>query len=57
MFLLIFSFIIVFKENIGTYTSRNIALNAAKGSIIAFQDADDVSLPQRIEKQVFSDYS
>eukprot|EP01083_Nonionella_stella_P272320 923382_1 len=43
--------IIYNKENIGTYPSRNVALEASSGEIIAFQDADDVSLPRRIEEQ------
>ena len=36
----------------GTTLSRNLGIDSARGSIIAFQDGDDISLPTRIEKQV-----
>lgn len=39
-------------ENIGLTKSLNKGLKIAKGKYIARQDADDVSLPQRFEKQV-----
>lgn len=39
-------------ENRGITTSLNTALNKATGEFIARMDADDESLPQRIEKQV-----
>ncbi len=40
------------KENMGLTKSLNIAIRAAKGEFIARMDADDISLPQRFEKQV-----
>lgn len=39
-------------ENIGLTRSLNRGLAAARGELIARQDADDVSHPNRIEKQV-----
>jgi len=38
--------------NRGCYYVRNDALRIAKGTIIAIQDADDISLPDRLEKQL-----
>ena len=44
---------IIFNEkNNKTYYSRNIALQYCSGDFITFQDADDISLYDRIEKQV-----
>ena len=40
------------KYNEGVPFSRNKAFLAAKGEYIAIQDADDISLPHRFEKQV-----
>eukprot|EP01006_Ploeotia_vitrea_P055299 TRINITY_DN67984_c0_g1_i1.p1 TRINITY_DN67984_c0_g1~~TRINITY_DN67984_c0_g1_i1.p1 ORF type:complete len:756 (-),score=404.29 TRINITY_DN67984_c0_g1_i1:116-2383(-) len=40
------------RANLGAYTSRNEALRWARGDIIAFQDSDDWSTPDRIERQV-----
>jgi len=40
------------KKNIKQVVTRNILLQQAKGELIAFQDADDWSTPDRIEKQV-----
>ena len=39
-------------KNMGLTKSLNIAIKAAKGEFIARMDADDISLPQRFEKQV-----
>lgn len=39
-------------ENRGCYPARNAALAEARGSYLANQDADDLSLPDRLEKQV-----
>ncbi|BCW98659.1 MAG: hypothetical protein KatS3mg024_1486 [Armatimonadota bacterium] len=39
-------------ENSGPAVSRNRALQAAQGEYVAILDADDVALPQRLEKQV-----
>lgn len=40
------------EGNIGNYQSRNKALSIAKGKYIAVMDADDIALPDRLEKQV-----
>ncbi len=40
------------KENLGPYPSANIGLEYARGEFIARLDADDVSYPLRLEKQV-----
>ncbi|MCX5806895.1 MAG: glycosyltransferase [Proteobacteria bacterium] len=40
------------KENTGPARSSNIGLRMAKGRYIARMDADDISLPERLEKQV-----
>lgn len=39
-------------ENRGCYFVRNDALRASKGNYIAIQDADDLSLKDRLEKQM-----
>jgi glycosyltransferase involved in cell wall biosynthesis len=39
-------------NNSGPYVCRNKAITEASGSIIAFQDDDDVSHPQRLEFQL-----
>ena len=39
-------------ENMGMGESLNRALKIAKGDLIIRMDADDIMLPQRIEKQV-----
>ena len=39
------------KENLGVTKSLNIGLKAVKGKYIARMDADDVSAPNRLEKQ------
>lgn len=40
------------KENLGIAGNRNKAISLAKGEYIVWQDADDISVPTRIEKQV-----
>jgi glycosyltransferase involved in cell wall biosynthesis len=39
-------------ENHGNYYCRNIGIDKSKGKYIANMDSDDISLPNRIEKQV-----
>lgn len=39
------------EENLGLIKSLNKGLNLAKGDYIARQDADDISLPKRFDKQ------
>ncbi|MEP7146484.1 MAG: glycosyltransferase family A protein [bacterium] len=39
------------NANLGRVKSLNIALEKAKGKYIAIQDADDISLPERLKKQ------
>ena len=46
------TFLIKNETNLGLTKSLNIAINSAKGILIARNDADDVSNPHRIEKQV-----
>ena len=36
----------------GSAASRNVALQMARGELVAYQDADDVSCPRRLELQV-----
>ena len=40
------------EENIGLTKSLNRGLEMARGEYVARQDADDISLPERLEKQV-----
>ncbi|MGK3953415.1 glycosyltransferase family 2 protein [Microbacterium sp. I2] len=40
------------SENGGTYVARNTAIDQARGAYVTFQDADDWSHPQRIERQL-----
>ncbi|MDF5725064.1 MAG: glycosyltransferase [Rhizonema sp. PD37] len=40
------------RQNRGKSISRNLGIGNAKGEYIAFLDADDVYLPQKLEKQV-----
>ncbi len=47
---------ISFEENKGVYSARNEAIRASKGVAIVIQDADDISLKHRIEKQLIPIY-
>jgi glycosyltransferase involved in cell wall biosynthesis len=40
------------ENNTGIAASRNILLKAAKGQFIAWLDADDIMMPERLEKQL-----
>ena len=42
----------IYQENAGVSVARNTALAAAKGEWIAFLDADDQWLPDKLEKQM-----
>ena len=44
--------IYIYQENAGPSEARNTGIKASSGELIAYQDADDVSLFNRIEKQV-----
>lgn len=38
-------------RNRGTYWAKNMGLAVARGDLVTFQDADDISLPQRLRQQ------
>ena len=40
------------EKNLGLVRSLNKAIAAAKGEVLARMDADDISLPQRLERQL-----
>lgn len=44
--------VIRFKENLGHAAARRAGVAAAKNATIALMDADDISLPDRFEKQI-----
>jgi|ERR1041384_153005 glycosyltransferase involved in cell wall biosynthesis len=41
-----------FHQNLGMSTSRNLGIDKARGKLIAFIDADDVWLPEKLEEQI-----
>ena len=45
--------LIQLNKNIGPYAAANVGLNHATGKYIVRTDGDDVSLPYRIEKQLY----
>jgi glycosyltransferase involved in cell wall biosynthesis len=44
--------VITNATNLGAAQSRNLGIEAARGSIVAIQDADDISVPTRFEQGV-----
>ena len=49
--------VIINVQNIGRSEARNKAIKISKGEYVAIMDADDISLPERLERQVkFLDY-
>lgn len=44
--------IILTQQNAGAAAARNLAINSATGKYIAIQDSDDISSPERLQKQL-----
>src|SRR3990167_7556109 len=42
----------IYQQNKGVAGARNAGIKEAKGELIAFLDADDFYLPEKIEKEV-----
>jgi glycosyltransferase involved in cell wall biosynthesis len=43
---------LVTRKNLGLIATRNELLGAARGELVAWMDSDDISLPQRLARQV-----
>lgn len=41
-----------FKENGGQASARNVGIQICKGEYIAFLDADDLYMPERLQSQI-----
>ncbi len=42
----------IYQDNAGSSKARNVGIKASRGEYIAILDSDDISLPQRLQKQV-----
>ncbi len=42
----------IYQDNAGPSKARNVGIKASRGEYIAILDSDDISLPQRLQKQV-----